>query len=106
MLRADPPAGEVPRLLGFVDYSGIFETGDWSDLTLQGANGSIRCHSLILGATSPLLKSVFLDINENLEFENVLILPDFSVDDLAELVRVLYGIENDRERCKDVILKF
>ena len=60
--------------------------GHLCDFTVASGDGQyINCHSLVLGSLSPLV----LDLIKETGSEN-LILPDFTVTDVASLMTFLY----------------
>jgi len=61
------------------------------DSRLVGYDGQIAIHSSLLLAHSDLLKEIFKTIID--PSESIVILPDFAVDEVRTLVKVIYGIE-------------
>ena len=67
-------------------YDDISLQGHLCDFTVASGDGQYKnCHSLVLGLLSPLV----LDLIKETGSEN-LILPDFTVTDVASLMTFLY----------------
>jgi len=64
------------------------------DSRLCGFDGHSLVHSFLLQTHSKLLKEILQSILDSSESDTTLIVPDYSVEELLTLVRVMYGLDH------------
>eukprot|EP00095_Tigriopus_kingsejongensis_P004154 snap_masked-scaffold1541_size36691-processed-gene-0.3 protein:Tk04154 transcript:snap_masked-scaffold1541_size36691-processed-gene-0.3-mRNA-1 annotation:"hypothetical protein AMTR_s00077p00025220" len=94
------PKGHIPKLLGTIDYSWMYDCELSTDVLLIPDDGEgIKAHKVILAAFSPFLKECLLEEAEyHCDKMLQLHLPDYSNAAIRDFVKVLYGCEEDDER--------
>lgn len=95
------PKGQVPKLLGPIDFSSLLGCEISSDVLLipRDGNEGIRAHKVVLAAFSPFLKECLLDEPVYLCDKILqLHLPDYSHAAITDFLKVLYGCEDNEEQ--------
>ena len=69
----------------------FYENGQFVDVILSCKNGRVKCHGLVLGSLSPMLRAAILsDSASSSEPANV-VLDGFVVGDVLRAVDAVYG---------------
>ena len=68
------------------DFDGFCETKSFTDVTIQCNDGQLSAHKTMLVAKSRLLSAFFQDNSSS----SHIICPDFSVDTMAEFLKLIY----------------
>ena len=68
-----------------------------SDLVIKTGQTSFKCHRIMLAASCDLFRKALLNIEPSEETEQMMILPDFSPQEISSLLRMVYGKEMEME---------
>ncbi len=101
---ASSDSAAVPSLLGPFDLSRFYHDHAHADLRLVCADGAVfRGHRAVLGATCSHVRRFLLRTPANEEEAEVtLALPDFTLSEVDDLMRVVYGVPGDGNESSSV----